>query len=259
MRRSNAAEHLRTLDAVMHAQRMELNTTRRAAKNMRRRQDRLRKHIFDVCFVLYVWCLPSASLALAFAAHSRRVTEYDAKVSIEELEERFLHTDMVTLTAISSKEGGLSKGVLAEARRFESEHHLFHWVQNQNDRKGVAPNTTMVRDHLARQHVEPVATAGQDTASATAIKSVKWVQRFRTRWALKRGSFMPAERLPREVVGQKVTLSKFKRPPLGCRAPPMTLFTPEPKRGPPGGPQTGAVLSILSLGGAISWPLFWAC
>ena len=64
-------------------------------------------------------------------------------------------------------------------------------------------NATIVRGHLAQQHMEPVATAMQDTAVATNIKSVSWVQRFRKRWALKHGGFMSVERLARAVIGER--------------------------------------------------------
>ena len=69
--------------------------------------------------------------------------------------------------------------------------------------------------------------------------SVSWVQRFRKRWALKRGSFMPGERLEREHIGQKVTLPKEKTLPNYDATLAKLFLAPVQKRGPPEGPQTG--------------------
>ena len=207
MKRSNAGKHLSTLESIQHAHQKELAATRFRLKKLQEKEARLRKSIFDVCFILYVWCVPSGVLALAYAAHARHVRNYDANISMEDLEEQFLRTDMADLTAISSRVGGRSKRALAEAGRFEREHSLFQWIQNENDAKGVAPNTSMVRQHLAARRVEPVATSVQCGAMAGKVKSVSWVQRFRKRWALKRGSFMPGERMSQEVIGEKVTPS----------------------------------------------------
>ena len=221
MKRSNAGKDLKTLETLLRVQRKELNTCRQQVRNLQAQQARLRKFIFDVCFILYVWSVPSGFLALAYAAHAGRIKNYDANVSVEELEERFLHTDMAVLTAISSRVGVESKRALAEASRFEREHSLFQWIQNENDAKGVAPNTTMVRQHLAAQRVEPVATSVQRSAMAGKVKSVSWVQRFRKRWALKRGSFMPGERMSQEVIGEKVTCSNVLKYHLGFANSPL--------------------------------------
>ena len=219
MKRSNAGKDLKTLETLLRVQRKELNTCRQQVRNLQAQQARLRKFIFDVCFILYVWSVPSGFLALAYAAHARRINNYDANVSMEELEERFLHTDMAVLTAISSRVGVESKRALAEASRFEREHSLFQWIQNENDAKGVAPNTTMVRQHLAAQRVEPVATSVQPSTIPGKVKSISWVQRFRKRWALKRGSFMPGEQMSQEAVGEKVTCSNFKNFIWGSQSP----------------------------------------
>ena len=221
MKRSNAGKHLSTLEANLHAHEKELKATREKAKSLRKKEARLRKSIFDVCFILYVWCVPSGLLALAYSAHAGHLRNYDANVSMEELEEQFLRTDMAVLTAISSRVGGRSKRALEEASRFEGEHRLFQWIQNENNAKGLAPNTSMVRQHLAAQRVEPVATSVQRSAMAGKVKSVSWVQRFRKRWALKRGSFMPGERMSQEVIGEKVTCSNLLKPHLGFANSPL--------------------------------------
>ena len=204
---NRARARLKAVDAAMHAQQQDLDRAYNRMRNLRRTEQRLRRYILDVCFILYVWCAPAESLALAYAAHATDTKKCDAKVRPAELEERYLQTDLEVLRAISSRTGGISKRALAEAARFQSQHTLFQWIQDQNDRKGVAPNTTMVRQHLAQISDEPVATAAPSSAACSQVVSVSWVQRFRKRWALKRGKFMPGERLTPDLIATKVTLS----------------------------------------------------
>ena len=251
---TNARKRLMALDAVIRAQQQELNKTRKRMRNERRKEDRLRKHILDVCFVLFVWCAPSASLALAFATHAASTKGCDMAVCSQELEERYLGTDMDVLTAINDRVGGMSKNALADARRFERENALFHWIQTHNDTKSVAPNTTMIRKQLLRNKVEPVATSAQCSAVVGHSVSVKWVQRFRKRWALRRGRFMPGERLTRDQIGTKAILSKRTRPPLWAIPPRTLCFVMDQKGGAPDGPQTGTTRSFPDKMGSLFWP-----
>ena len=188
-----------------------------------------------------MWCAPSASLALAYAAHAANKTLCDAQVCQTKLENRYLSTNIDELEAINSKLGGMSKAAFAEAERFQSQHSLFTWIQTQNDTKGVAPNTTMVLKFLSQKTVEPVATATQSNALIDKTVSVSWVQRFRRRWALKRGKFMPGERMTCDQIGQKVTLPNANAPPLLGANLPTLVFALVQKEGPPDGPQTGAM------------------
>ena len=206
-----------------------------------------------------MWTAPAGSPALAYAADTATTKQFDANVCLTELEERYLQTDMVTLNAIASKEGGVPKTVLAEATRLQSEQSLFHWVQVQNDEKGVAPNTNMVQKHLTGPAVEPVAAATESADPDQCAVSVWWVQTFRGRWALKRGKFMPGERLTRDVMRDKVTPPKGEAPPLLLTAPPTLCVVLDQKGGPPDGPQIGTANFVFDRNGSFLWPQFWAC
>ena len=119
-----------------------------------------------------VWTAPAGPLALAYAAHATTAKQFDAKVCLAELEERYLRTDVMALNAIASKEGGVPKPVFAEAKQFQSEKSLFHWIQCQSNMKGVAPTTNMVLKHSAGPPVEPIATATESAARAQRPVSV---------------------------------------------------------------------------------------
>ena len=131
-------------------------------------------------------------------------------MSLAELEERYLQTDLQVLMGINSKEHSVSKAAFAEAGRFQSQHALFDWIHTQNDAKRIAPSTTMLQNHLVRHAVEPGATAAQRSAKGKQVVSVSWVQRFRKRWGMTRGRFMPGERMAAETIHDKVTMSKEK-------------------------------------------------
>ena len=244
------------VDKMMHEQQTCIFRARKEVKSLKRKQERLRKWIADVCFVLFVWTAPAGSVALAYAAHVATTKMCDAKVCLEDLEERYLNTSVLALRAIASKEGGMSKTVFAEAKRFQAEQSLLHWIRDQNDLKGVAPNTNMVQRQLARPAVEPVATATESCACDQRAVSISWVQRFRRRWALRRGKFMPGERLTPDVIRAKVILPKQPDGHFPLTAPPPLCFVFDQKRGPPDGPQTGTDYHILNIDGPFLRPHF---
>ena len=247
------------VNEVMQQQQACLANSRRKLKALRRKEDHLRKWIADVCFVLFVWTAPAGSLVLAYAAHATSAKQCDAKVCLTELEERYLKTDIAALNAIAAKEGGVPKTVLAEAKRFQYEQSLYHWIQIQNAEKGVAPNTNMVQKHLKGPAVEPVATATASAARDQPAVSISWVQRFRRRWPLKRGKFMPGERLTCDVIRDKVTLPNGEQPPPFPTAPPNLCFVLDQKEGPPDGPQMRAANCISIRDGSFLRPHFWPC
>lgn len=209
---SHAQAQLTAIKEVMAERRKSLDDARRQKRNLLRWEERCRRRIRDVAFILFVWCAPSGALALAYVAHMAQTKQYDAEVSLKDLEERYLRTDVEVLTAINSEESGMSQAAFAEATRFRSQHALCTWVQHQNDTRGVAPNASMVQKHLANTAVAPVATAHPQHAARRNMVSVHWVQRFRKRWALRRGKFMPGERMTPGTIGTKVAPCKRKQP-----------------------------------------------
>ena len=150
----------------------------------------------------------------------------------------------------------MSKSAFAEAERFQSQHSLFTWIQTQNDTKGVAPNTTMVLKFLSQKTVEPVATATQSNALIDKTVSVSWVQRFRRRWALKRGKFMPGERMTCDQIGQKVTLPNANAPPFWAPICPLWFSHLFKKRGRLTAPKQGPCDDFHNRLNAFRGPVF---
>ena len=203
-----AMKRLKAVDAVMKEQQKELTRARNAERNLRRKEEPLSNFILDVCFILFVWSAPSATVALAYAAHIASTRKHVIDVCKEQLEVRYLETDVAILSAIISKEAGMSKSALAEAVRFQSQFDLFQWIQSQNDSKGMAPSTSMVQNQVTQKAVQADSSSSPTTPLVVKPVSVSWVQRFRKRWSLKRGRFMPGERLPRDAVCDKVACAK---------------------------------------------------
>ena len=197
-------ERLVALDAAMHLQKANIDRARNELRSFHRKEKRLRGSILDICFILFVWSAPSGALALAFAAHAENNKKCKVDVSEQMLEERYLQTPIGILSAIESRRGGASKAAIGQAARFEKEYNLLQWIKGHNDTKGIAPNTAMVKKHIAQHHVEPVATVLQHDTSEAGLVSTSWVQRFRKRWSLIRGRFSPGEHMSSDLISSKV-------------------------------------------------------
>ena len=206
-------EQVAALTTAIQQHKEGLAEARKELRNARRREQAGRQAILDVCFILYVWSMPSTVLALAFAEHDAKAKECNVCITSAELEHRYLSTPVGILAGIESRTGGLPKQALARASRFEKEFNLFKWIQNHNTLRGLAPSTGMVRQHLVDERVEPVASVCPNTERTAVPVSKRWVQRFRTRWSLSRGQFQQGEQLTREQIKQKVcTAHKLLHP-----------------------------------------------
>lgn len=204
MSESQLEAHLRSLDDQMKSNALAQARHKSALKNLKRQENKHRSTLLDVCFILFVWYVPSSQLAMAFAMQQSKKKGWEAVVTEDMLADRYMVTPLETLAALESKSGGLPKTVIDQANRFEREYNLYHWVQQANDDKGVAPTTSLVKKHLGT--VVHTDTAGGDNVCKAKSKKVStsWVQRFRKRWVIARGRFAPGERLSLEQVRDKV-------------------------------------------------------
>ena len=95
MARHQTLKRMKVLEAAMQDQQQELNRARKAERNLRRKEERMRQFSLDVCFILYVRRAPSGSLALAYAAHVTNAKKHGVEVCIEQLECRYLEADLI--------------------------------------------------------------------------------------------------------------------------------------------------------------------
>ena len=133
------------LDTQIKQQAQTMVEAKRKLRCLERQERRVAESVLEVCFILFVWYAPSGELALAFAAHDTRTKRCRMEVSVQTLEDRYLRTGLDTLAAIESRTGGASKNAIHRAALFERDYNLFHWIQTNNDTKGVAPSVNMVK------------------------------------------------------------------------------------------------------------------
>ena len=159
--------------------------------------------VHQICFVLFVMTSPSASLALAYAEHARRQGKWVENISAESLQEKYLQTSIEEIANIMDGEQ-VEPRVLRAAKQFQKEHKLHQWIQIQNIQKGLAPSSARIVQEANRleqnneQEDDLLRSRGGDLART------KWMQRFKKRWRLKKGTFHAGERIPQEEAQAKV-------------------------------------------------------
>ena len=67
MSESQLEAHLRSLDDQMKSNALAQARHKSALKNLKRQENKHRSTLLDVCFILFVWYVPSSQLAMAFA------------------------------------------------------------------------------------------------------------------------------------------------------------------------------------------------
>ena len=255
----NLKRRLESLDTSIRRQDEERKQAQSNLRRMERKQLRWRKAVLDTCFALFVWNVPSGVLAMAYADHEQKKTGWGMQLSMQMLEERYIQAPIDVVAAVEGKTGGIPKTALNQAARFQRDYTLHQWVQVHNDTKGVAPTTALVKRHVSQ--IEPLhskSTPAGMSLSPSRMVSTSWVQRFRKRWSLSRGSFLAGERLPTDQIRSKA--------PTSINTPPSpwvtTLLSSRVrgrlrKGGPPSGPPNGSAYSFRIPGvGRNTTPLF---
>ena len=172
-------------------------------KALKRQQTGMKIWIGDVAFVLFVWSCPCTLMAQAFLDQRQKDSPGLDLGSVVDLQERYLSVDLTTLTSIQAARTEPVDRKSKAAARFEREYNLVKWIEHSNMAKGIAPTTHMVVTHLAgKDDVLPASHESPDGGSATV--STKWVQRFRHRWCMRRGSFQARDHIPVEELRAKV-------------------------------------------------------
>jgi len=151
-------KQLKTLNGKLRAVTEQARQQPALQKKTQRWQNKKKKDIEDVSFILFVRAAPDASTALWYAAREAAATGLPIEITEAALETRCLNTDVNTLATISKGSGGMAKGLLATADRVHKEHDLRGSIQHQNDLKGVAPTTALVLKHLAKMHEDQKKT-----------------------------------------------------------------------------------------------------
>ena len=131
----------------------EVRRLQRASRLEQGRVRRVLDRVSEVAFILFVWSCPDATMALAYVAdqEGRRQLHFPT-LTREELEGRYLKTPVEVLGDIWRGVEACRPGCLAEAKRYHRDFGLSAWVQDQNEKKAVAPTPQI--------HHTPVAGDG---------------------------------------------------------------------------------------------------
>ena len=157
----------------------------------------------DVAFVLLVWACPSTTMCEAYLEREQRTAIGESIVDVDEIERRYLNSTVEIINAVMDRSGGVGKRALQTAQRFRRDFELVHWIETENVNKGIAPTADAVCEHMAK------SMRGTNNSEDVACMqkrhlSTKWVQRFRRRCHMRRGSFQPKEVLAVDVLRDKV-------------------------------------------------------
>ena len=208
----------------------EMRTLRGQLRNLVRKGKARSQMNADVTFALLAQAWPASDDAGSFAARHPVTSGATWPTTLATLRERYAATEATTLEAIKAGLGGLPATALRKAAKFKQDRSLREWVAVQNEVKGVAPTSALVRRHLSGNAAGFQALGRQAWTERRAHASTKWIQRFRHRWALKRGVFPAREKIPVETLRVKAgTISRQEN------------WYPEPAgnrpENPPRGPQ----------------------
>jgi hypothetical protein len=153
--------------------------------------------------VLFVLTCPSATMAMAFVAKQTSEGQMTCTVTEAELQELYLAKPLHIVQQIADQTGGVRKVIMAEALAFQRDYKLHQWVHEQNVMKGMAPTTHLMVRHIRLQDpsIEPFAMPNWRTALPRT--ACRWVQRWRHRWALRRGCLPSRDKLSVDVMRLK--------------------------------------------------------
>ena len=214
-----------------------LQCMRRHRKSIARRLSYQNSWVQQICFLLFVWTSPKAEMALAYAAHAERKGKVFNNITEEYLQERYLQTSIEELANIMSGEG-LTPRVIREARRFQQEHTLHHWIEVQNVQKGLAPSSARILQEAERLEHRHLGGTTLQRSGISDVGKTKWMQRFKQRWNVKKGKFQAGECVPQMEAHVKVHIPPKRTRGWKFRGPAMTGRTKkgdhqtDPKLGP---------------------------
>ena len=161
---------------------------RRRMLLLQRRRTRLLQFCADVAFILFVWTVPDTTLCSAYLESQPNGEERNSR-TVDELQQWYLAATLTEINAIADKDKSVGARKLSTATRFQRDFASAQWVETENSTKGNAPTVALVQAHLSNEVELPLGTGAALFACPPTQFSSKWVQRFRKRCSLTRGSF----------------------------------------------------------------------
>ena len=160
----------------------------------------------DIALTILAWTSPDTNCVAAYLDGERQRRGAGRPTpSLEEVVGRYFAASPASLAALAAPTGEPPRAPAARARRFVKQYDLQAWVRHENEAKGLAPSTGLVQRQVLLAAAPAAADnpVGQIAAESLSPPSTKWVQRFRRRWSLRRGSFSPRHAPPLHELRQR--------------------------------------------------------
>ena len=196
--------------AVLDARKVVLQRRRRMCyingKKQLREDQRVAWKCMQIALTIIALTSPDTDCVAAYLdAEQRRRARQHPCPSLDEVLDRYMAESPAGLAALVGPTGGRPRAAFAHAERFVKQYALQAWVRHENEAKGLAPSTGLVQRQVLLAAAPAAADnpVGQIAAESLSPPSTKWVQRFRRRWSLRRGSFSPRHAPPLHVLRQR--------------------------------------------------------
>ena len=160
----------------------------------------------DIALTILAWTSPDTKCVAAYLDGERQRRGVGRPTpSLEEVMGRYFAASPASLAALAAPTGEPPRVPAARARRFVKQYELQAWVRHENEAKGLAPTTGLVQRQVLLSGTTAVEgnPHGDIAEESLSPPSTKWVQRFRRRWALRRGAFSPRAAPPLHVLRQR--------------------------------------------------------
>ena len=187
-----------TLAGVRARLKAERQKQKDAAKR-RRAQWQLTAQQQRVALILHCKAGYEASAAAAWLSGVARQRHWEARPEEEVkrlVDDLFMQVDEQELADLQDESNPSDQQAMHIAVRFWEEESLAVWVEDTNQRKGVAPTTDIVLERLERQRLEvPESSRPASRGVAAEVKARMWAMRWRRGHNLRHGAIPTREPL----------------------------------------------------------------
>ena len=201
------------MNAELAVTQKELRKQKQVAKDKARSlagKWRVTGHLMKVALIVYTLAGYHAAPAVRFLHTSARKRRWPGK-SDEELErlveDLFLSANMAEVLELCDTDRPSDPAAMQEAVRLVVEWRAVEYIEDANNRLGLAPSTALVLQKMEQnrlQVAEPVRPCGK--GSAAEAKARMWAWRWRGRWGARHGRLRITEPVPLADRRSKVLL-----------------------------------------------------
>ena len=183
----------------------ELRAAKRHLENLRTHNRRDREGFLMAALVAFTH-EPQRSQDIAWYLTHRSAGLFGNSVKdvVRELEQRWLALPpSTTLQWLDwNADMGLSPRCVHTAQRMLADLRVVQWVETQNRDRGLCPPPDRILQY--RKGTEKEGPGNSFMSTSMSMSNRRWVQRFRSRWAMRMGRLPARQHLPVELKRRKV-------------------------------------------------------